>query len=108
MRRLSLLLILLLIPFAAAAEYKMPPKAIADVVDAPPPPSAISSPDGKWLLLGQSPALLTIEDLSRPELKLAGLRFDPERHDQSRASYATSYTLVSVADGSSRVLRGVP
>jgi dipeptidyl aminopeptidase/acylaminoacyl peptidase len=106
MKRLAILLLLLAIP--VFAQYKMPPKEIADVVDAPPPPATTVSPDGKWLLLQHFPALLTIEDLSRPELKLAGIRFDPERHDQSRAAYATSLALVRVADGESRAVSGLP
>src|ERR1044071_5642155 len=107
-RRLALLLLLLALPLPVFAQYKMPPKEIADVVDAPPPPATTVSPDGKWLLLQHFPALLTIEDLSRPELKLAGIRFDPERHDQSRGAYATSLALVRVADGESRAVSGLP
>jgi len=102
---LPLLLLLLAIPLFA--QYKMPPKEIADVVDAPPPPITTISPDGKWILVQNIPPLLTIEDLSRPELKLAGIRFDPERHDQSRATYATSLALVRVADGDSRPMTGI-
>ncbi|HKS25336.1 MAG TPA: S9 family peptidase, partial [Thermoanaerobaculia bacterium] len=106
MKRLAIALLLFAIPLFA--QYKMPPKEIADVVDAPPPPITTVSPDGKWVLLQHIPALLTIEDLSRPELKLAGIRFDPERHDQSRALYATAMTLVRVADGESRAVSGLP
>jgi len=110
----SALLVALLVSFPltlfgqTAVTYQMPPKEIADVVDAPPTPSATVSPDGKWLLLVQQPALLTIADLSRPELKLAGLRFDPETHDQSRLMYATSLTIVRIAGGESRVIGGLP
>jgi len=106
MKRLAFALLLIAVP--AFAQYKMPPKEIADVADAPPPPVATVSPDGKWILLQHFPALLTIEDLSRPELKLAGIRFDPERHDQSRALYSTALTLVRVAGGESRAVSGLP
>ncbi|HEY6141018.1 MAG TPA: S9 family peptidase, partial [Thermoanaerobaculia bacterium] len=106
MKRLAFILLLLAIPLFA--QYKMPPKEIADVADAPPPPITTVSLDGKWILLQQYPSLLTIEDLARPELKLAGLRFDPERHDQSRALYATALTLVRVADGETRAVSGLP
>src|SRR5260370_28519238 len=105
MRRL--IAALLFAPAIALAQYHMPPKEIADVVDAPPPPIASVSPHGKWLLLIQQPAMLTIADLSRPERKLAGIRFDPETHDQSRSLYARSLTLVRVSDGESRAIAGV-
>jgi dipeptidyl aminopeptidase/acylaminoacyl peptidase len=106
MKRLFLLVLIFALP--AFAQYKMPPKEIADVVDAAPPPFTTLSPDAKWVLVQNVPPLLTIEDLSRPELKLAGIRFDPERHDQSRATYATSLALVRVADGQSRPVSGLP
>src|SRR6266516_503374 len=105
-KRLVLAILLLALPLLA--QYKMPPKEIADVVDAPPPPFTTLSPDGKWILIQNVPPLLTIEDLSRPELKLAGIRFDPERHDQSRATYATSLALARVADGTSQSIAGLP
>lgn len=103
------ILALLLFPTLLLAQgYKMPPKEIADVVDAPPSPTGIVSPDGKWLLLTQEPAMLTIADLARPELKLAGVRFDPERHDQSRLLYSTSLTLLPVAGGGPKAISGIP
>src|SRR5205823_2213766 len=106
MKKRLVLAILLLVAFPLFAQYKMPPKEIAGVVDAPPPPFTTLSPDGKWILIQNVPPLLTIEDLSRPELKLAGIRFDPERHDQSRATYATSLALARVADGTSQSIAG--
>ncbi|HSP15208.1 MAG TPA: prolyl oligopeptidase family serine peptidase [Thermoanaerobaculia bacterium] len=107
MRRFLLALVFLA-PVAVFGQYRMPPKAIADVVDAPPPPTANVSPDGNWLLLLQQPPLLTISDLSQPELKLAGIRFDPGTHDQSRLLYNTALTLVRVSDGQSRPVTGLP
>jgi len=94
--------------FAQETTYRMPPKEIAEVVDAPAPAQATLSPDGNWLLLMQPSPMLTIADLSQPELKLAGVRFNPERHDQSRLSYITSFTLVRVGNGESRPVAGLP
>jgi dipeptidyl aminopeptidase/acylaminoacyl peptidase len=105
MRRLF---VLLLAALPLAAQYRIPPKELVDVVDAQPTPGAIPSPDGKWLLLIQQPAMLTIEDLSQAELKLAGIRFNPETHDQTRVLYATSLTLAAIAGGASRPITGVP
>ena len=107
MRRL-LCLALTLLALPLFGEYKMPPKVLADIVDAPPTPGAIPSPDGKWLLLYQQPPLLTIADLSQPELKLAGVRFNPETHDQTRSLYATSFTLTPVGGGPERLVTGIP
>lgn len=107
MRRLLVALILC-VPLSLYGQYQMPPKAIADVVDAPPSPQASVSPDGNWLVLMQQPPLLTIADLSQPELKLAGVRFNPETHDQPRQMYSTSLTLMKVIGGQSRPAGGLP
>jgi len=55
MRRLFALLpaVLLLAALPLDAQYRIPPKELAEVVDAWPTPGAIPSPDGKWLLLIQ-------------------------------------------------------
>jgi dipeptidyl aminopeptidase/acylaminoacyl peptidase len=100
--------LILFAPLALFAEYRMPPKEIADVVDALPSPQASVSPDGNWLLLTQPPPLLTIDDLSQPELKLAGVRFNPETHDQSRLLYNTSLTLMRLAGGGPVTISGLP
>jgi len=93
---------------ATETKYRTPPQAIVDVVDALPTPFAVPSPDGKTLLMLQTPALLTIADLSQPELKLAGVRFNPETHDQTRSNYYTSLSLVPVAGGAARAVSGAP
>jgi dipeptidyl aminopeptidase/acylaminoacyl peptidase len=112
MRKLIAALLFAPLPLLAQGamdvKYQMPPKAIADVVDAAPTPASALSPDGKWLLLMQPPALLSIADLSQPELKLAGVRFNPETHDQTRSFYFTSLTLVPVAGGATREIDGIP
>ena len=51
-----------------ASEYKIPPKAIADIVDAPLTPTMSLSPNKiDYLILSRS-SLPSIEELSSPEL----------------------------------------
>ncbi|HEY5611457.1 MAG TPA: prolyl oligopeptidase family serine peptidase, partial [Thermoanaerobaculia bacterium] len=99
-------LVLSLVSAVALAQesetYQMPPKEIADLVDAPLTPGAITSPDQKWILLVESPPLLTMEDLSQPELKLAGLRFNPQTNDQTRPGYFRKLSLVESRSGKTR------
>src|SRR5262245_53544100 len=113
MKRLIAALLFAPLPLLAQGaqdvKYQLPPKEITEVVDAPVTPAGVLSPDGKWLLLLQPPSLLTIADLSQPELKLAGIRFNPETHDQTRSFYVTSLTLVPVAGGGApRAIGGLP
>jgi dipeptidyl aminopeptidase/acylaminoacyl peptidase len=103
-----LLLLLLAASFAVADDaYRMPPKAIVDLADAPPAPNMLTGP-GDWTVLAQTPALLSIADLAQPELKLAGQRFNPQTHDQTRAPYFVGLRLLNVATGEQKELRGLP
>ena len=104
------LLSLLLVATAALAQegYKMPPAEIAALADAPLTPAPFVSPDNQWVLLAESPSLLAIADLAQQELKLAGLRFNPQTGDQTRAPYYRSMRLQSIAGGESRAISGLP
>ncbi len=90
---LTLILCLpLLIPSAygqGALNYKLPSKAIIDIVDAPLTPMVIISPDKQMMLLMTRPGIPTIADLAIDELRLAGLRIDPSINGPSRQSYGT-------------------
>ncbi|HYC91808.1 MAG TPA: prolyl oligopeptidase family serine peptidase [Thermoanaerobaculia bacterium] len=103
-----LLALLLLATGALAQEYKMPPAEIAALADAPLTPVPFVSPDDKWVLLAESPSLLTIADLAQTELKLAGLRFNPQTGDQTRAPYYRTIRLQSLAGGEPRTIAGLP
>ncbi|MGH7544968.1 MAG: S9 family peptidase, partial [Gemmatimonadota bacterium] len=69
----------------APPEYRMPPQAIADLLDAPPTPAVRVAPDGRAIALLERLALESIRDVARPELRLAGLRIDPRSNGPSRA-----------------------
>ncbi len=83
-----------------ALTYQLPPEVIVKLVDAPPTPTISLSPehgkDARMLLVRQSYALPTIADLAEPELRLAGLRFNPETNAPSRTRYFTSLSLQTV------------
>lgn len=102
MRCLVLLLLLLLPALAQESGYKTPPKALVDLATAAPVPAVYPAPSGQQLVLGARPALLTLADLAEPELKLAGLRFNPVRRTQSRRTYLTALSIQDVAGGQVR------
>lgn len=64
-------------------KYQEPPKAIIDLVDVRPTPDVEVSPEdgpgGRWMLIEAISGLPSITDLAQPELRLAGLRFNPKR-----------------------------
>jgi dipeptidyl aminopeptidase/acylaminoacyl peptidase len=84
--------------------YQMPPKAIADIVDAPPTPSVDFSPDHQWLLIMDRASLPSIGELSQPELRIAGIRINPRTNGPSRARYFTKLTLKNILDGKEKVI----
>ncbi|HWR82506.1 MAG TPA: prolyl oligopeptidase family serine peptidase [Candidatus Deferrimicrobium sp.] len=88
--------------------YQMPPKAIADLVDAPPTPIVFVGPDQQWLLILKYPPLTTLEDLSQPELRLAGLRINPRTNGPSRQTYYTEAVFKKLSDGKEHPLSGLP
>ena len=67
------------------------------MVDAPPTPViSLSPPRGtapRMILIEQGSSLPTIADLAEPELRLAGLRFNPKVGAPSRVRYAISLKL---------------
>ncbi|MCP1727750.1 dipeptidyl aminopeptidase/acylaminoacyl peptidase [Natronospira proteinivora] len=92
----------------SVASYQKPPQEIIDLVDAPLTPSLRLSPQGDQLLLMERPALRTIRDLAEPELRLAGIRFNPENHGPSRPNYYLDLSLKSIDEGVSRSVSGLP
>ncbi|MFG0306168.1 MAG: prolyl oligopeptidase family serine peptidase [Phycisphaerales bacterium JB040] len=56
--------------------YRLPPRDIVDMVDAPPTPSVSVSPDGSTLVLVHRENLPPIREMARPMERLAGMRLD--------------------------------
>ena len=89
-------------------DYKMPPKAIADIVDAPALPGISISPDKNQILIMERSTLTSIDELSQPELRLAGLRINPITNGRSRSSYYTGLTIQNIKSGKQRKVKGLP
>lgn len=111
MIRLSVRLVVFLVwlPLALAQDgYQLPPAALAAIVDAPLPPELTLSPDREQaLLLTRAPAP-ALAELAAPELRLAGVRFNPHTLATNRGISFTQLTFKSIADGRERVVTGFP
>jgi dipeptidyl aminopeptidase/acylaminoacyl peptidase len=109
-------LLLLSVPAARAQtnlQYQQPPKAMVDIVDALPTPGVELSPAGgaagkRWMLIEHFSGLPTIADLAQPELRLAGLRFNPRTDGPSRGRYDTSLELQALPNGKATAVSGLP
>jgi len=93
-------------------KYQLPPKAIVDIVDAKPTPGVKLSPpaagERRWLLIEHFAGLPTIGELARPELRLAGLRFNPKTDGPSRGRFDTSLELQALPSGKPTSISGLP
>jgi dipeptidyl aminopeptidase/acylaminoacyl peptidase len=89
---------------SAQQAYRMPPQVVVDILDAPPPPATLASPDRTWLLLADRAAMPTIAELSQPMLRLAGDRINPATNGPFRAVNYTALRLEQVADGAVRAV----
>ena len=94
-------------------KYQVPPKAIVDIVDALPTPGVELSPAGtgvekRWMLIEHFSGLPTIAELAEPELRLAGLRFNPKTDGPSRGRYDTSLELEALPNGNATAVSGLP
>jgi hypothetical protein len=69
---------------SAMMGYRLPPKEIQDIVDAPPLPVLSFSPSKDKILFLKRRALPPLSDLAKPEEKLAGVRIDGYSNTRSR------------------------
>ena len=93
-------------------KYQLPPKAIVDIVDAKPTPGVKLSPpaagEKRLLLIEHFAGLPTIAELARPELRLAGLRFNPKTDGPSRGRFDTSLELQGLRSSKPVSISGLP
>ncbi|HEV2386827.1 MAG TPA: prolyl oligopeptidase family serine peptidase [Candidatus Acidoferrales bacterium] len=80
--------------------YEKPSPAILSVLDAPPPPEMRVSPSGDAALLYTPELYPSIYDLSRPMLRLAGLRMNPANNGAHNPPRFTGFALVRLPGGS--------
>ncbi|MEW5309906.1 MAG: hypothetical protein WDW38_001749 [Sanguina aurantia] len=86
-------------PPQQAGGYRLPPKEILDIVDAAPQPGLSFSPDQTMILQTfRPPNHPPISELSRAEIKLAGLRVDPAIHARSKMGYTLGMSIVSATE----------
>lgn len=111
MKKIALPLLLLIV-FAAYTQenitYQRPPEEIARLVEAPLTPFVSFSPDRQWMLLLERSDYPTIEQLSRPELRLAGLRINPDNFGPSRGNYIVGLKAKQITTGKEFEIKNLP
>lgn len=96
-----------MLPMTAAAQaatqleagYQLPPKAIIDILDAPPPPTAVIGPTRTVMALLERTSMPRIADMADPMLRLAGARVNPKTNGPYGAQTTYGITLKDVGTG---------
>lgn len=88
--------------------YKTPPKDIADMLLAKKSPAVSVDEKAEWMLFMESSSYPSVEELARPELKIAGLRINPANHAPSRQTFINSLWLRNIASGKDLKINGLP
>lgn len=88
--------------------YQRPPEEIAKLVEAPLTPAIALSPDKTWMALMERSDYPTIEELSRPELRIAGLRINPDNFGPSRTNLFVGLKMKNLKDMKEYAISGLP
>ena len=82
--------------------YLLPPKAIVDVLDAPPPPTVELSASGGAMAVLERASMPSLAELAQPMLRIGGVRINPKTNGLHRAVRYRSLLIKSPADGTER------
>lgn len=109
---LVLTFFLLIFAFSVTAQddagYTMPPKNIADMLLAKPTPLVRVDDKGEWMIFMQSNSYPSVEELARPELRIAGLRINPANFAPSRQNFINDLSLRNIRTGKDHKIAGLP
>ena len=95
-RLLTLVLVFGLVQAIAQDTYQKPPKEILDLVDVQMAPSVLMDDAHNFIVLRYRDAYKTIAELSEEELRLAGLRINPNTDIGSRTNYFNNLKILNI------------
>jgi dipeptidyl aminopeptidase/acylaminoacyl peptidase len=109
MRKLVFLLLLVSSAKSFAQDgYKTPPKDIMDLVLVKPTPNVSLDDKAEWMLFSQSNSYPSVEELARPELRIAGLRINPNNFAPSRQTFINDLWFKNLSSNKELKIVGLP
>jgi dipeptidyl aminopeptidase/acylaminoacyl peptidase len=109
MKTITLVILLIWsLSLIAQTNYQLPPKEILELADVKTPPQSMISKNNVYLLTLERPQYKSLEELAEPELRLAGLRINPENFNRSRSTYITAINIQTLKDGKTITLSNMP
>ena len=91
-----------------AVSYRTPPKEIADLLLAKPTPGVSIDSKAEWVLFSERNSYPSVEELAMPELRIAGLRINPNNYAPSRQTFINNFTLKNIKTNQSAQVTGLP
>jgi dipeptidyl aminopeptidase/acylaminoacyl peptidase len=88
--------------------YQQPPEAIMDLVNAPLAPAVLIDSKGENVVLMYRDAYKSIAELSETELRLAGLRINPQTNIGSRTTYYNNLKVKKALSKEATQVKGLP
>ena len=90
--------------------YQRPPKEILELVDVSLPPRVLIDENKKFMVHLYRDSYKSIIELSNPEIKLAGLRLNPNSNSRSRTNYYNNVMISKMdqIDKSAKQIKGLP
>lgn len=91
-----------------ATSYQTPPKDIADLLLAKPTPAVSLDGKANWMLLSERNSYPTVEELGQPELRVAGMRLNPNNFSPSRQNFINNFILKNIPANKEYKITGLP
>src|SRR5687768_16982660 len=91
-----------------AVTYRKPPKDVMDILLAKPTPGVSIDSKAEWMLLSERNSYPEVEELGQPEIRVAGLRLNPNNFSPSRQNYINNFRLKNIKTGKEFPVTGLP
>ena len=110
MRKLTILLIMLSLNALSQENigFQTPPEEILQLVDINPQPAVRIDSDNRYLVILERRAFKDLEELAADEVRLAGLRINPQTHSPSRQGYFFGISISDLHRGKEIPIKGLP
>lgn len=108
----SILFAIVALPTIAAAQedlsYQLPPKEILQLADYERAPSVSMNTDKTYMLLTYRNTYKSLDDLNQEELRLGGLRINPQHHISSTVTYINNLKVKKIGTKDEIQVKGLP
>lgn len=96
---LTLMGLVLGLSLQAQEPYKLPPREIIDILDAPPTPMVSMSPAGDVMALIERESMPSISALADPIVRIAGMRIAPATNSRQTLTFSTGLSFKDMKTG---------